>query len=156
MSKGIGKEIKIGILGLDHRHIYGMLKGMLETGATLVSCWCDDNESPVVPGFKKRFPYAQFVSTANAVVEDPKINLVLIAAVPYLRAELAVKAMHSGKDVLVDKPGCVNKVQLDNISTAIKETGRIWAIDFSERFEVPASVYALDLVKSGAIGTIVL
>jgi len=38
---------------------------------------------------------------------------------------------------------------------AVAETGRIWSIDFSERFEVPAVTMAAELVASGAIGRVV-
>mgnify|MGYP002877667799 CR=1 FL=1 len=154
LKGGNGGSIKIGVLGIDHRHIYGMVQGMLKTGAVLKSCWFDER-SKVTDGFEKRFPDAKFVERSAELIEDSEINLVLIAAKPHLRAELAVRSMNCGKDVLVDKPGCVNKIQLDTLAQTINKTGRIWAIDFSERFEVPAAVYALDLVRKGAIGTVV-
>ena len=54
-----------------------------------------------------------------------------------------------------DKPGCTTLAQLDAIRAAQEETGRIWSIDFSERFEVPAMTRAAELVAEGAIGRVV-
>ena len=45
-----------------------------------------------------------------------------------------------------DKPGCTTMAQLDMIKATVAETGRIWSIDFSERFEVPAVTRAAELV----------
>jgi predicted dehydrogenase len=35
------------------------------------------------------------------------------------------------------------------------QTGRIWSVDFSERFEVPSATRATELVEEGAIGRVV-
>src|SRR5690606_22743317 len=89
------------------------------------------------------------------IMENPDISLVLISAPPAERAALAIEAMRHGKDVMVDKPGCITLAELDDISRVARETGRIWSVDFSERFEVPATLKALELVRQGAIGQVV-
>src|SRR5690606_3085671 len=86
---------------------------------------------------------------------DPEIDLILLANVPAERAALAIRAMECGKDVMVDKPGCTTAADLAAIRETVARTGRIWSIDFSERFEVPATLKALDLVREGAIGRVV-
>ena len=62
--------------------------------------------------------------------------------------------MRAGKDVMVDKPGCTTLEQLPQIQACVAETGRIWSVNFSERFEVPAVTKADELVRAGAIGTV--
>ena len=79
----------------------------------------------------------------------------VIAAIPRDRADLAIEAMRAGKDVMVDKPGCTTPEDLARIRAVQAETGRIWSIDFSERFEVPCVTMAEDLVQGGAIGRVV-
>ena len=83
---------------------------------------------------------------------DPAI---LIAAVPADRAKLAIEAMEHGKDVMVDKPGCTTLEQLEAIKECVERTGRIWSIDFSERFEVASVTKAAELVQAGAIGKVI-
>ena len=63
--------------------------------------------------------------------------------------------MEAGKDVMSDKPGCTTPEQLAAIKATVAATGRIWSIDFSERFEVPAVTRAAELVAEGAIGKVV-
>jgi predicted dehydrogenase len=63
--------------------------------------------------------------------------------------------MRHGKDVMVDKPGVLTAAQLDAVRQAQAETGRIWSVNFSERFEVPAMTRAQELVAAGAVGRVV-
>ena len=81
--------------------------------------------------------------------------MILISAVPNERAALAIEAMEAGKDVMVDKPGCTTLDQLAAIREVQARTGRIWTVNFSERFEVPAVTKAEELVFGGAIGRVI-
>ena len=56
---------------------------------------------------------------------------------------------------MVDKPGCTTLEQLEQIKSVVKNNQRIWSVNFSERFQVPAVAKAEDLVKSGLIGKVV-
>lgn len=147
-------KIVIGVLGIDHRHIYGMLQGMLDVGCEAVAWWTEGEPIPA-EGFRQRFPDLPRVSDKRAILEDASIDLVLIAAIPRDRAALAEAAMRHGKDTMVDKPGCVDDAQLARLRSVVAETGRIWSVDFSERFEVPAVTKAAELVAAGAIGKVV-
>jgi predicted dehydrogenase len=86
------------------------------------------------------------VAGKDEILTDPDIDLILISSIPRDRAELAIAAMEAGKDVMVDKPGCTTMEQLNVIRETVARTGRIWTIDFSERFEVPAVTRAAELV----------
>jgi predicted dehydrogenase len=148
------QPLNVGVLGIDHRHIFGMLSGMMAAGAVCKGWWTD-GAPQTLAGFERRFPDAQRRDRVEAILEDRSIELVLVAAVPCDRAALAIRAMEHGKDVMVDKPGCTTLGDLARIKSAVEKTGRIWSVDFSERFEVPAVLKAQELVESGAIGTVV-
>ncbi len=148
------KPLQIGVIGIDHRHIFGMLGGMLATGA-LCKGWWTEGTPPTLAGFEKRFPDIPRSQQVEAILEDPDIELILIAAVPCDRAALAIRCMEHGKDVMLDKPGCTTLADLALISAAVQRTGRIWSVDFSERFEVPAVIKALEMVGAGEIGRVV-
>lgn len=148
------KPIQMGVIGIDHRHIYGMLAGMLATGARCTGWWTDGTP-PTLDGFLKRFPDVPRREHVDAILDDPSIELVLIAAIPCDRAELAIRCMERGKDVMLDKPGCTTLADLARVTAAVERTGRIWSVDFSERFEVPAVIKARELVDAGAIGRVV-
>ncbi len=147
-------ELKVAVLGIDHRHIFGMLAGMLDAGCVCTGWWTE-GEPGTLDGFSKRFADLPRVADRAQLLADPDVDLVLIADIPARRAALAIEAMQAGKDVMTDKPGCTTAAQLQQLRDVVAQTGRIWSIDFSERFEVPCVARAAQLVAEGAIGRVV-
>lgn len=105
--------------------------------------------------FRKVFPALERVQDRRRILDDPGVDMVLISAVPADRAALAVEAMEAGKDVMTDKPGCTTLSQLSALREVQARTGRIWSVNFSERFQVPSVAKAEDLVAQGAIGRVI-
>jgi predicted dehydrogenase len=95
------------------------------------------------------------VADRNALLEDRAIDAIVTGAIPRDRAALAATAMRNGKDVMSDKPGVTTLAQLAELERVVAETGRIFSICFSERFQVPAVSAALRLVEAGEIGRVV-
>jgi len=140
-------------LGLDHRHIFGMTENMLRVGGRCLGYWTDGTPQPL-DGYTKRFPdLHRFATLEDALAAGA--DLALVSAIPADRAVLSMRAMQTGHDVMTDKPGCITPAQLDAIRACVAETGRIWSINFSERFEVPSVTMADALVQGGAIGRVV-
>lgn len=145
--------IDVVAIGLDHRHIYGMLENTCGAGATCIGYWTEGTPN-TLSGFEERFPsLRRFGNLDEALACGAK--LALISAVPSDRAALAIHAMDAGMDVMVDKPGCVTLEELEAIRACIQRTGRIWSVNFSERFETPCSTLAGTLVEQGKIGRVV-
>lgn len=156
----MSKPLTFAALGIDHRHIFGMAGNMQDAGAKFAGWWTGispgtaDGVPDTQEGFRKRFPHVT-KTHKEVLLADPSIDLVLISAIPSDRAALAIEAMEAGKDVMVDKPGCTTLEQLEAIKACVERTGRIWSVDFSERFEVPAVTKAAELVQAGAIGKVI-
>lgn len=146
-------DLKFVAIGLDHRHIFGQVQNMLDVGAECLGYWTEGTPE-TLDGFQKRFPDLPRFETREAAY-GMGAQLAVIAAIPEDRAALAIEAMEQGLDVMTDKPGCTTLQQLDQIKACVAKTNRIWSIDFSERFEVPAVTRATELVQSGAIGRVV-
>ena len=140
-------------LGLDHRHIYGMTQNMIEAGVTCLGYWTG-GAPETLPGFQNRFPHLPRFATLQEAL-GCGADLALISAIPSDRAQLTIQAMQQGMDVMSDKPGCTTLAQLEQIKACVAQTGRIWSVNFSERFETPASTLASQLVADGAIGAVV-
>ncbi|MES2988295.1 MAG: Gfo/Idh/MocA family oxidoreductase, partial [Pseudomonadota bacterium] len=98
---------------------------------------------------------AKLARSEAEIMEDKSIQLVLSAAIPDLRAPLGIRAMRAGKDYLGDKPAITTLKQLADVRRAVKETGRKFAVMYSERLESRASVHAGHLVEQGAIGKVI-
>ena len=146
--------MKFAEIGIDHRHIFGMAANLMAEGAEFGGWWTEGEPEPL-EGFVKRFPDVPRVDHWQALLDDPSIDLIVISCIPRDRAAHAIAAMAAGKDVMTDKPGCTTMAQLDAIMAMQAKTGRIWSVDFSERFEVPAVTRAAELVAQGAIGRVV-
>ena len=139
--------MKFAAIGIDHRHIFGMAENMIAAGAEFAGWWTDGAPGTLA-GFLKRFPDVPRASDVGALLEDPSIELILISSIPRDRAAQAIAAMEAGKDVMTDKPGCTTLAQLEDVKAAAARTGRIWSVDFSERFEVPAVTRAAELARA--------
>ena len=137
MAESAPRTFKFAAIGLDHRHIYEMAGRLLELGCECVGYWTDGEPQPLA-GFIKRFPHIPRVADKRRLIEDPAVQLILTAAITADRAAIAIEAMRAGKDVTTDKPGCTTAEQLAELRRTVAETGRIWSVNYSERFEVPA------------------
>jgi len=141
------------VIGINHDHIYGQVNVMLRAGAEFVAFHATEDD--LASEFSARFPQAAHVTDRAKILEDPSIALVLSAAIPADRAEIAIEAMRHGKDVMLDKPGMTTFEQLAAVRAVQAETGRILSILYSEHFETASTVKAGELVKAGAIGEVI-
>ncbi|MEO0743980.1 MAG: Gfo/Idh/MocA family oxidoreductase, partial [Pseudomonadota bacterium] len=148
------KPLTLGVIGIDHRHIFGQLEKMQALGCTCKGWWTEGTPQPL-DGFIERFPDIPRVADRRTLLDDPEIDMILLADVPVHRADRAIEAMRAGKDVMTDKPGCTTLDQLAALRACVVDTGRIWSIDFSERFEVPAVTRAAELIAEGRIGQVI-
>jgi predicted dehydrogenase len=95
------------------------------------------------------------VRDEREILEDPSIQLVLSSIIPDERAPLGIRVMQHGKDYMSDKPGIITLAQLADVRRVQAATKRIYSIMYSERLENAATVRAGELVRAGAIGTVI-
>ena len=147
------KSLSLAVLGIDHGHIFDMLDEMLKEGCNCNHFWTEG--SPLtLKEFNKKYPNIKRVKNKSEILKDNKIDMILISSVPKDRATLSIEVLKSGKDVMVDKPGCITLNQLGDLKRTVKETGKIWSVNFSERFHVAAVAKAEELVTEGKIGKV--
>ena len=146
-------SIRFATIGLNHNHIYGQTRTMLDAGAELVSVFAQEDD--LATDYLRAFPQARRVMDKRAILDDPSIQLVVSATIPDVRAATAIEVMRHGKDVMVDKPGVITFEELAAVRQAQAETGRIFSVCYSERFENRATEKASQLVAAGAIGKVV-
>ena len=147
------RYLNLAVLGIDHGHIFDMLDEMIKEGCKCNYFWTKG--SPLtLKEFNNKYPNIKRVENKNEILENDKIDMILISSIPKDRANHSIEALKSGKDVMVDKPGCTSLDQLDNLKQAVKETGKIWSVNFSERFHVAAIAKAEQLVAEGKIGKV--
>ena len=146
-------KIRFSAIGMNHGHIYGQVNLLLRAGAELVSFYAP--EPDLAAQFQGRFPDAHLAQSRDQILEDDSIQMVVSAGIPCERQPLGVAVMRRGKDYMSDKPAFTTLEQLEEARRVQAETGRIYSICYSERFENAATVRAGELVKAGAIGKVV-
>lgn len=144
--------IRFSVIGINHGHIYGQVNLLLRAGAELVAVFAA--EPDLLADFSKQYPQARMAQSEAEILEDPSVQLIVSAAIPAERSRIGVAAMRHGKDYMSDKPGFTTLEQLAEARRVQAETGRIYSICYSERFENAATVRAGELVKAGAIGRV--
>lgn len=146
-------EFKVGVIGLDHGHIYGMCNGLSEAGAEIACVYDPDPQK--MDSFVCKFPSARKAASKHEVLGDPSLHLIASAAVASERGPLGLEALDHGKDYFSDKPPFTTQAQVDAARRKVAETGKKWFVYYSERLHVEAAVYAERLLKEGAIGDVV-
>ncbi len=153
MSSLSEPKIRFSAIGLNHSHIYGQTYLMLDAGAELASYYAREPE--LASAYGQTFPQARLAGSEEEILADESIQLVVAAGIPSERAPLGVRAMQHGKDFMSDKGAPTTLEQLAEVRRVQKETGRIYSVCFSERFQVPAVLKAGELVAQGQIGRVV-
>lgn len=146
-------EFPVGVIGLDHGHIFGMSNGLLEAGATLALVYDPDKEK--ARAYCQRYDGVKMAHCKEEILENDHIKLIMSASVPDQRCRLGIEAMEHGKDYFVDKPPLITAEELDLARDAVRRTKRKYAVYYSERRHVEAAVYAQKLLREKAIGDII-
>lgn len=118
-------------------------------GARLAIC-CDRDRARA-EALAAAHPGAQPVTSWQAAVTSPDIDIVIVAATHDLLAPIAAKGAAAGKCVLIEKPGARRASELDSVAAAAHRTGALVRIGFNHRYH-RAFIKARDLFDSGAIG----
>ena len=153
MTQKAKPALKFATIGLNHSHIYGQTKAMLDAGAELVAVHAAEDD--LAQAYVAAFPGVKRVADERAILDDASIKLVVSATIPDVRAATAIEIMRHGKDVMVDKPGVITLEQLADVRRVQAETKQIFSVCYSERFENRATAKASQLVAAGAIGKVV-
>jgi polar amino acid transport system substrate-binding protein len=82
----------------------------------------------------KRFGFAYAVSSAEEVLDDANVNLVVVGTRHDLHAELACKALERNKHVFVEKPLALNDEQLEAVLEAAGSSTARLMVGFNRRF----------------------
>jgi predicted dehydrogenase len=138
---------------LDHGHIYGMCNGLVEAGGTMKYVY--DPDPKKVERFVRAFPGVRGVSDLSQILEDDSIQLVAGAAITSERCALGLKVMDAGKDYFTDKAPFTTLEQLESARVKVRDTGKKYAVYYSERIHNESAVFAGQLIQDGAIGKVI-
>ena len=87
----------------------------------------------------------------DSLLEDPRVDAVVIATPPAPRYELAIQALKAGKHLLLEKPVALNAQQVADLQREAISRSLSVAVNFEYR-AVPLFQQAERLLKQGAVG----
>jgi D-xylose 1-dehydrogenase (NADP+, D-xylono-1,5-lactone-forming) len=91
----------------------------------------------------------------QALLDDPKIDVIYNPLPNHLHAEWSINALEAGKHVLCEKPFALTLAEVDAMIAAAQKTGKVLAEAFMYRHH-PQTLKVKELVESGAIGKLQL
>lgn len=139
------------VIGLNHAHIYGQTKGLLDTGNwRLKQVFAE--EPDLLGQFLDRYPDAEKVESIEEILGDSEVELIATASINSRRGPLAVQALDSGKHVFVDKPCVTTLDQLEQVKAATKRSGKIWFAFFGEMVTNAAVEWVYEEMVKGNLG----
>lgn len=95
----------------------------------------------------------QGTTNMDDILTDPSVDVVTIALPPQLHAEIAIKAMENGKDVICEIPVCTTLEDAEKIAAAARRTGKRVLVDLFDRFTAPAKAIHR-IIQSGEYGNL--
>jgi predicted dehydrogenase len=143
----------IGVLGVG-RAGWGMISQEVKDRPDIrIAAGCDiikDRPQKLAAAFGAT-PY----TNRKKFLQDPNVELVVVATRSRDHAAMSIEALKAGKHVLVEKPMALNAKQADKMIAAAKESGRTLLVRHNRRFDAPF-LQAKEIVASGKLGPIFL
>ena len=86
------------------------------------------------------------------VIEQTRADVVIITSPDFTHADLIVRALSAGADVVVEKPLTIDPESTRRIAEAAEQSGRQVVVTHNYRYS-PRNSALKDVIKSGTIGT---
>jgi len=103
--------------------------------------------------FAKKWKIAKWTTDMSKVVEDPKVDLVVIALPNFVHREAAFVASGSGKNVVCTKPLARDAQEAKAMLDAVRKAGVLHGYAETEVFS-PAIMKAREVIEKGGVGDV--
>ena len=151
-------EIGIGIvgggyMGKAHAAAYGSVGTLFDTALRpRFEMVCASSEASAEK-YKDAFGFARGTADWKALVNDPKVEAIVIASPQSTHREIALAAFALGKPVFCEKPLGATLADSIAMTDAANASGAINMVGFNY-IRTPASQYARQLIADGRIGDV--
>ena len=105
--------------------------------------------------YSKEWKIERAYGSYETLLADPDIDVIYNPLPNHMHAEWTIKAVEAGKHVLCEKPLSLNVHEVDAIQNAAQKQDRVVMEAFMYRHH-PQTLKVLEIVKSGALGTLKL
>lgn len=139
------------VIGLNHGHINGQVKGLLDT-----SKWKLKHvyaaEEDLLQNFAGRYPDAIVAESIEQVLEDDEVELIASASINADRGPLAVRVLEAEKHFFVDKPCVTTLQQVEDVKAAVERSSKKWFAFFGEMATNAGVRWVREELEKGNLG----
>ena len=128
------KQINVGLIG------FGMA-GRLFHGPTIASAKglklykVRETKAPNIAIIQERYPDTIIVNDTNEILNDPSIELVVVATPNVTHHDVATKVLMAGKHVIVDKPFTVTSQEATQLIDLAKNKNKLLTVYQNRRWD---------------------
>ena len=138
----------------DHGHIYGQTNGLLEAGGA-VQVGLGSRSRASSRSSRRRIPACARRAATTRSWTTPRCASSRPRPCPASGRDRLSSACGAGKDYFTDKPPLHHvRAARSERGAVVRETGKKYMCDFSERLHTEAGWHAGELVREGAIGRV--
>ncbi|MDQ0207211.1 Gfo/Idh/MocA family protein [Alkalicoccobacillus murimartini] len=150
-NRQIEEPFSFSVIGMDHPHIFGMVEGLCQAGATLHHVF--DRDVKKQEKLLKAYPTAIAAESIEEVLEDSS-EMIATSIIPAERAGLGLNVLKHDKHFFSAKAGFTTIEQVKQARKAVESSNKTWAIFYGERLGVESAVLAQHIVEKGLIGRV--
>ena len=148
------ETLKIGIVGagrIGNVHAQSITYAIPEAEVLAIT----DVREESAKALAEKYGIPKYGNDYHMILEDPKIDAVMVCSPTPTHAEIAIAAMKAGKDVFCEKPVDLTIEKILATAKTAEETGRKLQIGFNRRFDHNHGKVQ-KLAASGKLGNIEL
>jgi scyllo-inositol 2-dehydrogenase (NADP+) len=147
------EQIQVGIIGYGGAFNMGRAHGQAceETGMKVVAvCDIDPDREAVA---KEDFPACDYYTDYKELLKHPGVGLVINILPHNLHASVCIDAMNAGKNVVVEKPMCMNVAEADAMIEAAERNKVMLSVFHNRRWDGDFNTIK-ELIDQGMIGDV--
>jgi predicted dehydrogenase len=103
---------------------------------------------------KGRHPGAVIVTSYDEILEDPRVELVIVNTPDHLHFDMAHRALSAGKNVVVEKPFTLRVEHADHLINLAREKGALLTVFQNRRWDGDF-LTVKEVLRSGKLGRLV-
>src|SRR5687768_10705901 len=141
--------VGLGKIGVRHAHHISLHDDARLAGGFDIKD--DRNEH-----FINTYPESNIYSSLEDVFKDPNVDIISVCTPNHTHASIVLAALQAGKNVLVEKPMAIKKIDCENMIHMALKTGKNLFVVKQNRFNPPVQAVKqlIDLKKLGKILTV--
>jgi predicted dehydrogenase/threonine dehydrogenase-like Zn-dependent dehydrogenase len=150
-SKNVGDTCNVGIIGAGNFASATLVPGLLKTNTSIK--YIADINGLAAKILAKKAKASIATSDYKDMLKDDALGSVIITTRHDLHAKMVIESLVAGKNVMVEKPLCLNQSELNAIIEAVNQSKRMVTVGFNRRF-APLVQKLKKLIGDGAMNII--